>query len=270
MPPKVDPLTKHVERVHTVRDAGIAALPDPWIKVYERYREFIDMPTKSPMQQRLFQALTDPKFTGDIAELRSAAIAEAAEPSQWGTVNRRASAAILDALQEIYRPHAKKNFTVITERFNSMASAFTNCARVVDPEVIADQMVSASEHERTAWTQAAVHATEMDAMLKVVIAGAGLLGRDVRSDPYLLPLVVEVTGVHRRRLWAAWGARNGRCGRWAPILKCGATIRIGNLDGLSEYRYPRPMEERREERGGIVFHLAIDPEDEVEDRAKTG
>jgi hypothetical protein len=36
----------------------------------------------------------------------------------------------------------------------------------------------------------------------------------------------------------------GRAGRWAAIIKAGATIRAADLDAFEPYRLPLPMEQK--------------------------
>jgi hypothetical protein len=78
-------------------------------------------------------------------------------------------------------------------------------------------------------------------------ADAELVGVSSKPRQAQLPLVVDTTGVHRRR--NTWLATTGRAGRWGAIVKAGARIRAADLD---TYRLPRPLEEKRQQRGGAL------------------
>jgi hypothetical protein len=61
---------------------------------------------------------------------------------------------------------------------------------------------------------------------------AELCGVYSGDETTLLPLVIDPTGCHRRRLWESWRANDARCGRWSALAGLGARIRAADLDGF--------------------------------------
>jgi hypothetical protein len=83
----------------------------------------------------------------------------------------------------------------------------------------------------------------------------------------LLPLLIDASGLHRRRVWEAWQANGERTGRWGALAVLGAPIRACPLDEFEPYRTPKPLIRKQFPVGGpdskgIYRPVLIDPEDE--------
>ena len=77
----------------------------------------------------------------------------------------------------------------------------------------------------------------------------------------ILPLTVDASDVHRRRIWESWDQRDGRCGHWPGILEVGAAIRAADLANLHSYRRPAPLQTKVEQHGQLSVSVTVDPED---------
>ena len=89
-----------------------------------------------------------------------------------------------------------------------------------------------------------------------------MAGTDTTAPECLLALCVDVTGLHRRRVWECWERTDGRTSRWSALIGIGAVLRAAALDGLQPYRRPRPMEVRQVRVGIGIRQEPFDPEDE--------
>jgi len=258
-----DPLDVHISKVHTVETAGVPA-PAEWSALQQRLTDFLHMGT--PVQDQLIAAILAGD-QDDIARLRAAAFAEAHVQPQ---VNRAVAGAGYQRLLEVYAPVARKNYQQVAEQFDRAAGEFTAAASVVDPDVGAEQVITGSENQRVAWAEIPRLAARIDTLMGPLRAAAELADVPTKQKEAQLPLVVDPDGVHRRRIWEAWWNTDGRAGRWAAIIKAGATIRAfpaADLDNFATYLLPRPLEQKIEQRGGLVVTTTLDPEDEDQARA---
>jgi hypothetical protein len=105
-------------------------------------------------------------------------------------------------------------------------------------------------------------------LVPIVATAAQLCGIDVDvdDDATLIPLVVDTTGLHRRRLWECFLTKDGdgRVGKWGALAALGATIRaLPNLAEHQAYTEPKPLEHRKVQvERGVYRTEVIDPEDE--------
>ena len=251
-----DMFNEHVKRVRALEQAGIAP-PDEWAAVRRRFSEFLAM--KTPARQRLIEAIIDPDGE-DIAVLRAAAFSEM---SIVPAVNHHVKAGVLEVLVQVYAPVSRANYKKVATQFDYAATKFTAAADIVNPEALAESMVTEPQAQRTAWSQAPLHAGKLDALMPAMVAAAELCGHSIGRDERMqLPLVVDDRGVHRRKLWEAWDYKDARCGRWSVVLAVGAAIRAADLGSLHAYRRPKPLEQKIEQRGGLTITTRIDPEDQ--------
>ena len=231
-----------------------------------RFDEFLAL--KTPARQRLIEAIIDPDGE-DIAVLRAAAYSEM---NIVPAVNHHVKAAVLEALVQVYSPVARSNFKKVATQFDDAATKFTAAADIVDPERPAESMVNAPQAQRTAWSQAPLHSSKLDALMPVMIAAAELCGQRIgRDETMILPLTVDDRGVHRRSSGRAGISKDGRCGHWSAILEVGAAIRAADLANLHSYRRPAPLQTKVEQHGELtVYGRLVDPEDAVEQQAAIG
>jgi hypothetical protein len=204
-------------------------------------------------------------------------------------------AAALAELQRIYGPSARAHYRVVRDRFNTTAKAFASCAKLVDPGVGADNVIGDS-HALEAWKDAAVHAAALDDLVEVVAAAAELVrgpaepsGLGISAVPFLLPLLVGVDGVHKRRAYEAWmdapeqktgplttptiaaqpAPEPTRCGKWCRLHRIGAPIRaIDDPTGVEMYGPPQPIGVRQTQPAPVGTDVRkptwerFDPEDD--------
>jgi hypothetical protein len=161
---------------------------------------------------------------------------------------------------------AAANYAKVAAEFDRVAGEFTTAAVAGNPEADASALVGEADPARKGWLDAAVYAAELDRLVPVLQAAAELCGIDTRDDTWLLPLVIDTTGMHRRRVWEAWQVEGGRCGRWAALAGLGAQIRAAELDGFEPYRTPKPLIRKQFPKPGpgnrgIYDVVIVDPED---------
>jgi hypothetical protein len=179
---------------------------------------------------------------------------------------RTLAAAIEKRLVELYRPHAKTNYGKAAARFNDAAQAFTNAAHITDPEQAAADVITGDTEAREAWIAAEQFAAQLDAAVPILTVAAELAGAHIDNETgTLLTSCVDPTDQHRRELWEAWTAQDGRCGRWAALVALGARIRAAaDLADITPHRQPQPIEYRTvPEPGaprGFYQTVAHDPE----------
>ena len=170
-----DAYNEHTKRVRALEQAGIAP-PDEWVAVRRRFDEFLAL--KTPARQRLIEAIIDPDGE-DIAVLRAAAYSEM---NIVPAVNHHVKAAVLEALVQAYGPVSRSNFKKVATQFDDAARCFTAAVNVVDPERPAELMVNAPQGQRTAWSQAPLHSSKLDALVPVMVAAAELCGQRIGRD----------------------------------------------------------------------------------------
>lgn len=209
------------------------------------------------MQTRLTSAVLHGGRDDDYEMLLAAALSEryaAASQLQAGLLSEVRDQ-VLDALRRVYAEVAAANYAKLRTRFDSTADKFTACACVVDPDCRPGVVINAKPKIVQAWRDAETHAGELDQLLEPLSAAAELvrplhkpsgLGSD--RAPFLLPLVANTDGLHRRQTWHAWlditpprpvspgltseameapapSVQNTRCGRWARLIRLGAELR---------------------------------------------
>ena len=252
-----DYLAQHIRRVDVV--ASIAPLPKAWTELRERWDEFLDFHAR-PIQQQLIAAVVD--GTGDLPMLRALAAAEAS--SSRGDVVIAVRGVTYPKLIELYSEVADTNYGKVGKEFNAVAGEFTAAAKQCDPEANAETLIDQPDAVRTGWLDAQRFAARLDKLVPILVAAVELCGISARDDTWLLPLLVDPTGLHRRKLWGAWRSAGERCGRWSALAALGARIRASDLDGFEPYREPRALIRKQfptRERG-IYRPVVIDPEDE--------
>lgn len=204
-----DKLDAHLDAVHAT---GIDP-PDDWSALAARHAAYLDIGT--PIVQRLADAVVD-GADEDLAMLHALALSEiAATPMDHAAVDNIVRAAVLAKLREIYAPHAQENYDRVAAEFDAFAKKFTAAAGLVDPETDPAQMVNAGPKQRAAWTDAERYALMLTIAMARLKAAAALAGtRDAERGEVLIPLVADVSGCHRRRVWEAWRTTSGRTKRW--------------------------------------------------------
>lgn len=268
-------LIEHREAVAVLAKAGIAP-PSAWRKMDARLSDYIAL--ESPVVDRLIGSIVNPSASDDRATMGALALSEvSATHANVAALTHTVVDAILAKLQAIYADAAQDNYSKAGAQFNATATAFSSAASVVDCETSAVQMVNRPEVERTAWTQAEALAARLTTLLPVLATAASLAGLDgidpdVPDDTILLPLVVDTTGLHRRRLWECWTTKDGdgRTGTWGALAALGATIRaLPNLKDHEPYAPPRAVEYRDETildqhgHATLTKRVPFDPEDQL-------
>jgi hypothetical protein len=110
-----------------------------------------------------------------------------------------------------------------------------------------------------------VHARKLTEMLPVLKAAAVLAGlRLAETEPEVeIPLVADVRGLHKRRVYESWHTSGRRCGDWSALHRQGAKLRAHpNPEGMQAYLPPRPYETMwRDSTKGHAEKVMRDPED---------
>lgn len=238
-----------------------------------------------PVIDKLAQAVID-GTTDDLDIMWACALAETAQTApQHNDVVTAVRNRIHNRIREVYAAQAIPTYQAIAAKFDATAAKLTAAQALVDVEADAEAVIDRPEKERKGWREAAGHAAELSRLLPSLKAAAVLAAICEDAPDHDLPLAVECDPeLHRRHLWAAWeietteakaartAANNSpfttyepvthsRCGRWGAVLKLGAEIRAAKPDEFTEYRRPRPMEERTENTPGGPRKVLLDPED---------
>jgi len=166
-------------------------------------------------------------------------------------------------------PFAAKAYKQVAGEFDAAAKLFHSALAICDPELNAEQAITADEPSRAAWVDAPRHALELDRIAGIVRVAAELCGANTKSEEIKLALVVDANGAHRRRIWEAWRNQDGRTRRWGALVGAGAVIRAAAIDDLTPYEQPKPLEVMTEDHGGLTVQVTIDPEDSPESRRES-
>jgi hypothetical protein len=224
-----------------------------------RVHEFYDLGHRA--LDRLRELLVDPKASvDDIALWRTLAVAEAGQDrSSQAEVNNAVRAFLDGGLWAQYAAVAGENFATIAAAFDDVATRLTDAHKVISPAVDPASLISAPEQTRTAWQEGQTLLHEVDALLTPLATAAELAGHPADSDEAQIGLVVDASGLHRRRVWEAWQSDD----RWVSLLDLGATLRAATLDEFTHYAMPQPIQvtHERGERG--YRRVELDPEDEA-------
>jgi hypothetical protein len=259
-----DPFSRHVQRVDQV--ATIAAPPKHWTELRDRFDRFFDLLETTPLRDKLAEAVVTGGTDEQITQLWGLALAEGAVGGRPDVVIA-VRGEVYPRLVQLYSEVAAANYAKVAKEFDTVAGKFTTAAFAGNPEADANTLVSEPDPVRKGWLDAAVYAAELDRLTPVLQAAAELCGIDTRDDTWLLPLVINSAGLHRRRVWEAWRVEGGRCGHWAALAGLGAQIRAADLDGFEPHRTPKPLIHKQfpipgPNNRGIYRTEVIDPEDE--------
>jgi hypothetical protein len=254
-----EPLAQHLYLVDTV--AAIAAPPKAWTELRERWDGFAEF-TAAPLRERLIEAIV----TGgdDVSMLRALAYAEASGERVDVVVAVRS--AVYPRLVQLYSEVAATNYAKVGKEFDSAATEFTAAAKRCDPKASSDSIVGQPDPVRSGWLDAAKHAARLDSLVPILCTAAELCGISTRDDSVLLPLLIDTSNLHRRRVWEAWKADGARSGHWSALAGLGARIRAADLEGFEPYRTPKPLIRRQFPLGGpnsrgMYRTVVTDPED---------
>jgi len=260
-----DPITRHRSAVQLVASAGVAP-PKEWTLLSQRLDAFLDR-SDTPIKDRLAAAIIEGADPIEIAELRAAAVAESLGPNLSERVVRDVRLAVGSKLIEFYSKAAPGNYKRCADAFTQAAQKFSEAASRCDAEASSEAIVSHPDSVRDAWLGSEKHARTLDRLQSVLLASAELAGTyRVTSDELLIPLVLDCSAAHRRKLWQAWSAK-GRCGHWAALAALnGVTIRAcADLNTLEPYRQPKALQRKLVPTGerGKYTQVIHDPEDEI-------
>jgi hypothetical protein len=286
-----DRLASHLQCVDVLKNAGVE-IPQLWEQTRARFDE-VDA-TGEIMLNRLIAAVLG-DTDGDLPALYSAAVSEGLwensdrvrEPLRHHTVAR---------LEEVFQPLRAKAYGAVANRFNSAARQFADCARAVDPEATADEVIRLPAKQQRCWREAREHAAVMDKSLEPLRCAALLCGSlgEVAGTAFdaptlLIPLVIENIGsLHRRQVWRCWEnfvpaqappikpmtTKNmrepeqpnpGRTGKWGKLLGINAVLRAHpHPDRIELYRRPEPKGVRFEYDARGYRSVPFDPEGDVD------
>ena len=235
--------------------------PPEWIALRQRVDELAAMQRLNLW--RLIQAVIT--GDGDLPTLKALAVAEVYPSDVVDQVN----AAAHDELSRLYEPVAQRNYRTLAAKFDDAAKRFTACCSRVDVSAVPAEIIDANSKALQAWKDAAVIATELEDLVMQLGCTAELCG--MPSDLFamtfdnntaLIPLTVDTTNLHRRKLWQAWHSTDGRCRRWGPLADLGAKIRAAS-DPAAVALFPPPAETgvRFEYTESGFKSVPFDPED---------
>jgi hypothetical protein len=218
--------------------------------------------TAAPVRERLIEAVVN--GGDDVPMLRALAYAEASGERVDVVVEVRS--AVYPRLVQFYSEVAATNYAKVGEEFDAVASEFSAAAGLCDPEADSDSIVGQPDPVRSGWLDAAKYAATLDKLVPILQAAAELAGVHTGDDTWLLLLLIDTAGLHRRRVWEAWKADGERCGHWSALAALGARIRTADLEGFEPFRTPKPFIRKQfpkpgPDNRGIYDVVISDPED---------
>ncbi|WP_455834799.1 hypothetical protein [Pseudarthrobacter siccitolerans] len=252
------PLANLITEVAAVTNAG-GSVTREYETLAERWNNYIT--EDHTVADTLAQAFINGEPIERVRELSVLALAELASNVDRATVRNNLDATLYPVLKNEYSKTAAANYETLRAQFNNTAAKFTTAAATADPEADAAGLLQADAKTRTAWLDAAVLAQELSSLIPALAAAAKLAGARVLNNDDHLPLTTNPGKLHRRRVWEAWAA-TGRGGRWAALLKLGATIHAPALEDIKPYRTPAPMEIKQTHNGQGIVQRPHDPEDD--------
>lgn len=242
--------------LRTVLEHG-GSIPDELQRVKDRAAEYPKF--GEHFTERLADAVASDATDDEILHLQNLALIEqAATPVDKASIANAIKAAADRAIEAQYADVAVENWDAIAERFNAAADAFTKAHHITPATTDPAALVTASERVRKAWAEGQTQRTTLDVLGNALISAARLAGNhDAAGSAWTIGATVNAEGLHRRRVWEAWEQDS----RWTALLELGATIHAPELDELTRYREPAPVEIRQEQRGIGWANVEYDPED---------
>lgn len=227
------------------------------------YTQLTDRAESFTSDQRAFaqqfaEAVVADAEEDEILKLRALALIEmSASPVHHAELRRVLRENVDGVTDDLYATVAVDNWKTIAMSFNSAASALTKAHTVVSVSTNPANLVTASARVRKAWADGQTQATLLDGLVEPLLAAARLAGLDAAGKPWAIGATTHTDRVHRRRVWEAWDARN----RWAALLDVGVRLQTPELDDLTPYREPAPIETRMQHDGIGFRPVQYDPED---------
>jgi hypothetical protein len=263
-----DPLHAHSGRVDLVAAAGVQP-PAEWLRLRDSLKAFIELDATA-MLAKLTSAVIDGAPADDVAVLRAAAYGE---QQMSPKIIAHVRGAVARRMVEAYSAVAVENYAKVAKLFDAEAAKFVACAEAVDVDADGAEIVDRPDKVRKAWLDAEKHAHHLTKLLPALAAAASLAGlpesahRDIGGrDAVLVPLCVDVTRPHRRKVWEAWSTKHTRCGRWSALHAANVPIRAlpsDQLDAFEPYRKAMPLQEQLVPISpmGTYQNITVDPED---------
>ena len=254
------PFDRHIDLVDQV--AAIAPPPKAWAELRDRYDGLLGF-HETPMLDKLIEAVVN--GDGDVPQLRALALAEGLHERAETVIAVRTQ--VYPRLIQAYAKVADANYAKVAAEFDHVAGEFATAAVAGNPEASGESIFGQPDPVRTGWLDAAKHAADLNRLTPILVAAAELCGINAAADDtWLLALVIDTAGLHRRRVWEAWRVKGGRCGHWAALAALGAQIRAADLDSFEPYREPRPLIRKQFPRPGpgnrgLYDVVIVDPED---------
>ncbi|WP_282826950.1 hypothetical protein [Gulosibacter sediminis] len=195
----------------------------------------------------------------EIADLERAALIEgAASREDRASARNHVETELTAAMRVEYRTTATSNYELMRGRFNDNAARYTELARIVAPDTDPAQLVTAGRQEREAWGELQTLTHELDDALSLVHTAATLAGANIDdTKSSYIGIAVRPQQERRRAIWAAWESGN----KWANLVSLAVKVEAPDLEDITKYREPKPIETRYA-RAAIGFRpYDYDPEE---------
>lgn len=257
------PLARLMDDVDTVAAAG-ATVPDEYTRVVDRWKLHHQLDTQAISDTYIDMVLGDAE-PAELSRQRSLVFASDTNPATAADLTNTLGTRIYQAARAAYDTVADANYRHLQAEFNTTAAALTKALAAIDPDTPAEQAVTLGDRQRKAWTDAALHAVDLDNRLPALWAAAKLAHLSLAAMPEAdqrFALVITPGEHHRRRVWEAIDTTDGRTGRWGALTALGVPIAAVDLSAYKPYRRPKPLEERWETVSrGTSRRIIVDPED---------
>lgn len=177
--------------------------------------------------------------------------------------------ATLATLRVAYRETADANYRAVAKHYDTATKALRESAATVKISARAEDVLSGTAKERTAWELAPVHAQTV-ARAATVLHQAALLAEvqlhhttHERHTDQQVALTVDPSTIGIRALWELWDqdGEKHRAGSFGALAEAGVTLRAADIDHVKPQRRPKPYETRYIPNGYGHRPVQLDPED---------
>lgn len=255
-------LRHKLEQLEDLEDLGgsLTSKTKTLISNWEAFNAHIEMRDRA---NKLAAAIATPKAVSGktLTELWDGARLDTlGDPN--GDTARQVATDVLNALRNEYATgSATSNYQVAVVQFNQSATELTQALQIVDADLSADDVLRLPPDEQQAYLKQPVLAAALETQLRFLALAAELAGRNDGTRNALISLTIDWSKAHRRRVWEAWDT-NGRAGRWAAILKTGATIEAKPIDKIQRFADLAAFETRQQPGTIGIRQVEHDPEDD--------
>jgi hypothetical protein len=243
--------------------------PKDWVLLRERY--YAALAADVDDFAAVYCSAVASGAKADLGQLRANALAGiAASSAVQADLDNRLRSAVYPAAVAAWQPVSQANYQVVASLFDKGAQALTAALNLVPLDVDPASILKAEAPVREAFSDSIANAAALDELEPALVAAAELLGSTLPTVNYLIPLTVDTSHAHRRRIHLAWSDLTGRASRWGALVEAEGILRA-HPDPTSIEPYetaPPPREEWTRVAHGHQRRVVDDADAEYEELRK--